>query len=179
MRRHPLAARRRGSPIPTAPTGVTILCLAMLLVPTDALSQGFKRLGSFDNVVSRTGEHCRGYSLELWQSGTEVIGLLDVHGGGLCGDPPCSLLQGVSFDPATGRLLFSAFNGASSFKFEGRLVRNAIVGTINGQAVRLTRTEFPDDWGPDQSMPVWCAFWAGVPRCTGVPELCSLKGISK
>lgn len=151
-----------------------IAAAAFLLISSTAWSQEFKSLGSFNNVRSSDGgEHCRGYSLALWQSGPRLLGLLDVHQG-LCGDPPCGVLRDASLDPKTGRLRFWSPTD-TRLEFAGRLSGDVVSGTLNGEPVRLTR----DRNGPDstfkanQSLANWCGFWSGVGRCRGVRELCA------
>src|SRR5207247_10781996 len=46
-------------------------------------------------------------SVELWQSGNSVFGLLD-FADGLQGDTPTGLLQDAAFDPVSGRVSFKA-----------------------------------------------------------------------
>ena len=65
-----------------------------------------KRLGVFTNMRF-TKEHQYGYSVELWQEGGRLFGLLLVSDG-LAGDTPTGLLEDVAFDPKTGKLSFRA-----------------------------------------------------------------------
>jgi hypothetical protein len=135
----------------------------------------FEWVGSFADVKSSTGEHCRGYSLNLWRSDGRVIGLLDVHAG-LCGDPPCGVIEDVSLDSRTGRLAFTSSIGGVRWTFAGRLMKDAVTGALNGQRVRLNRDRDEKNWvdfKPNLSLGAWCEFWSGVRRCGGVRELCS------
>ena len=152
--------------------------LHIVLLATATLTLGaitvdeFRPIASFDNVRSSTGEHCDGYSLELWRHNGRILGLFNHHEG-LCGDPPCEVLQDVSYDRRTGHLSFAALNE----KFTGTLRRDDVVGTIDGKRVRLARTR--DDrmdakW--DKSFVEWCAFWRTVHRCRGVDQVCSAQG---
>lgn len=141
--------------------------------------QPFHRIGSFTDVRSTDeGEHCGGYSLTLWQSGTAVIGLLDVHEG-LCGDPPCGVLQDARLDRTTGELQFWASVGGTRMQFVGRLTGDAVAGTLNGERVRLAKSSYAPgaSFAPDQSLEGWCAFWVTVGRCDGVREFCAARGI--
>jgi len=63
-------------------------------------------LGEFSNIRF-TEEHAYGVSVELWQSGNSVFGLLD-FADGLQGDTPTGLLQDAAFDPVSGRVSFKA-----------------------------------------------------------------------
>jgi hypothetical protein len=139
----------------------------------------FERVGSFADVKSRTGEHCYGYSLDLWRSNDRLIGLLDIHRG-LCGDPPCGAIADAKLDPKTGRLTFATSIGGERWMFDGTLTKAAVTGTLNGERVRLPRNHERDkyftDFKPDQSLAAWCEFWAAVKRCGGVRELCTSLG---
>ena len=86
----------------------------ILLTALNGLAQEIKPLGSYDYVRSSDGgDHCYGYSLQLWQYRDQLLGLLDIHEG-LCGDPPCGVLQYVFHDVKTGHLVPSAWTGNGS-----------------------------------------------------------------
>lgn len=131
-------------------------------------------LGRFDNVDSSDqGEHCDGYSLDLWDANGRVLGLLHRHSG-LCGDPPCAVLDRVSFDRKTGRLTFASRIEPQTFSFVGHLRAKSVTGELNGHTLQLDRQ--PQVGGlfePDTNVRAWCSFWKDVPRCTGVKELCT------
>ena len=146
----------------------------MLLAPGSNSAEEFGPVGSFGNVYSSTGEHCSGYSLELWRHNGRIIGLFDRHEG-LCGDPPCEALRDVSYDRGTGRLSFTALDE----KFTGTLRRDDVVGTIGTSRVRLVRTDFPMDGKADKNFADWCEFWRGVHRCRGVDDACSANARQK
>jgi hypothetical protein len=136
---------------------VVLLATAMLTVGSITADE-FRPIGSFHNVQS--------------SHNGRILGLFDHHEG-LCGDPPCEVLQDVSYDRRTGHLSFAALNE----KFTGTLRRDDVVGTIDGKRVRLARAN--DDrmdakW--DKSLVEWCAFWRTVHRCRGVDQVCSAKG---
>ena len=83
-------------------------------------------------------------------------------------------IEDVSLDAKTGRLRFrSSMNGQPAFV--GTVTREAIVGTLGGERVRLARHD--DRWAaefkPNRSLAGWCEFWSGVPRCGGVRALCA------
>lgn len=134
----------------------------------------FGPLGSFDHVVTPDdGEHCAGDSLDLWNADGRVIGLLHRHQG-LCGDPPCAVLDEVSLDRDTGRLAFEASVAGERLRFKGRLQGDHVAGTLNGAPLQMDR-EAPvaGSFAPDTSVGAWCSFWTTVPRCRGVKELCA------
>ena len=149
----------------------------LVLAASPAAGQDLKSLGSFDNVRGTESGHCYGYSLELWQHGKQIMGLLDVHEG-LCGDPPCGVLQEVTFDRGTGRLHFRSTAG-SEYRFEGVLRRDDVFGRLNGQSVRLGRNRNRTDIVSDRSLAQWCEFWTPVARCGGVREFCKSHGALK
>jgi hypothetical protein len=139
----------------------------------------FEHVGKYHAVKSSTGEHCSGYSLELWKLNGRLIALLDVHRG-LCGDPPCGAIADAALEAKTGRLTFSTMIRGERWTFAGRLTKQTVTGTLNGERVRLARDTDRDkywtDHKPDQSVAAWCEFWSGVTRCAGVREVCGSLG---
>jgi hypothetical protein len=160
---------------------LTVTATAAFLLTTVSpmgLTEKFERVGSYADVKSHTGEHCDGYSLDLWRADGRLIGRLDIHRG-LCGDPPCGTIADAALD-ASGRLTFSTEIDGQRWTFTGTLTRDAVNGTLNGTRVRLRRDRERDkywtDYKPDQSLDAWCEFWAAVKRCSGVRELCASLG---
>ncbi len=146
-----------------------IVAATVMLTLGSIRAEEFVAIGSFHNVRSSTGEHCSGYSLELWRHNGRIIGLLDRHAG-LCGDPPCEALRDVWYDSRRGRLSFTALGE----KFTGTLRRDDLVGTIGTARVRLMRNrDSPMDGKWDKNFTDWCAFWRGVHRCRGVDDVCA------
>jgi hypothetical protein len=155
------------------------VALALSLIPAIGATAGapvhFDLFGHFDNVVSNDqGEHCGGYSLDLWNADGRLIGLLHEHSG-LCGDPPCAVIDSAMFDASTRRLQFKTVIGSRRFAFAGSVRGQLVSGTLNGRPIRLKREEASraDTFEPDTNARAWCTFWESVPRCTGVKELCS------
>ncbi len=147
---------------------VLLLLVTALLTIGSNTTDEFGPIGSFGNVYSSTGEHCSGYSLELWRHNGRIVGLFDRHEG-LCGDPPCEALHDVSYDRGSGRLSFTALD----VKFTGTLRRDDVVGTIGATRVRLMRNrDDPMDGKWDKNFTDWCEFWRGVHRCRGVDAVC-------
>ena len=134
----------------------------------------FELLGHFDNVISSDqGEHCGGYSLDLWESKARLLGLLHHHSG-LCGDPPCSVIDHATLHRKTGRLTFTSNIGSETFKFVGNLHGRRVVGKLDCRPVQLNRQPpVEGEFEPDTRLGSWCSFWQSVPRCTGVRELCA------
>ena len=137
-------------------------------------SREFDLLGHFDNVVSSDqGEHCGGYSLDLWNAEGRLLGLLHHHSG-LCGDPACTVIDRATLDRKTGRLTFASTIGEERFSFRGFLEGKRVVGKLNGRALRLKlQPPVASHFEPDASVGAWCSFWKSVPRCRGVKELCA------
>ena len=153
----------------------TTLVFALLLIAGRSLIAGeFGVIGHFNNASSADGgEHCSGYSLDLWDAKGRLLGLMHRHSG-LCGDPPCAVIESASLDRKTGSLHFNSLIGPEKFVFSGSLGREDVAGKLNGRRVRLKRE--PPGAGtfePDTSLVAWCSFWERVPRCTGVKELCN------
>jgi hypothetical protein len=97
-----------------------------------------KRLGVFTNMRF-TKEHQYGYSVELWQEGGRLFGLLLVSDG-LAGDTPTGLLEDVAFDAKTGRLSFrSRLSTGSTFSQSNEEVPTRDLyrfdGTLRGQTL--------------------------------------------
>jgi len=159
---------------------VSLIALAALVAcgvsAQRAPAEPFALVGRFDNVSSGTGEHCEGYSLDLWRSGAAMLGLLSRHEG-LCGDPPCAAVQVRNFDVHTGRLSFRAVVVGQTIDFTGSVQGDAVAGRLNGDPVRLNR-QSPGTgvFAPDTSVAEWCSFWQAVPRCKGVKEICHTLG---
>ncbi len=111
----------------------------------------------------------------LWKHRNELLGLLDVHAG-LCGDPPCAVIDDAALDAKTGRLKFSASISGQKIQFEGTMTQAAIDGLFNARRARLARDTqgAGGDFEPNRSLAAWCRFWGSVPRCRGVRELCGL-----
>ena len=61
----------------------------------------------YSKVDSSTGEHCSGWSVELWRSAGAFFGQIEHHRG-LCGDPPMGLLEDIHHDPRDGRFSFKS-----------------------------------------------------------------------
>lgn len=150
-----------------------MILVVLMAVAAPARGQTFESLGSFANVRSNDkGKHCSGYSIGLWRNRGRVIGLFNVHEG-LCGDPPCGVIEDVSLNSKTGRLLFAA-TVRRRWTFDGTLTRDGLTGTLNGQHVHLTRERTRSRVASDRSLAGWCEFWSAIPRCRGVTVLCSL-----
>ena len=104
--------------------------------------------------ISLPGDDAFGYSLELWQEGDHIFGLLEVYVGPPA-DSPAGLLEDVSFDRRTGRFSFSArlSTGVASgpgnkmvptrerFTFKGTLTRRQVTGAL--RQVDVLRPDLP------------------------------------
>jgi len=66
-----------------------------------------KVIGDFSNQKG-DGEHCYGYSVELWKQDEKMYGLISAQEFGLCGDTPAGLLEDIQFDPQTKKISFRA-----------------------------------------------------------------------
>ncbi len=149
------------------------LSFALLLITGQPLmADQFEVIGRFNDVTSADGgEHCGGYSLDLWETKGRLLGLFHKHSG-LCGDPPCSVIKSASLDRASGRLRFNATIGEEKLAFLGSIASEHVTGKLNGRPTRLKREAQLSGFEPDTNLRAWCSFWESVPRCTGVKELC-------
>jgi hypothetical protein len=126
---------------------LTSLCGAVAaqkpLAPAAKKELPVKVFGIFMRIKSN-GEHAYGYSVELWQQGAKIYGLISAHDG-LIGDPPTGLLENVKFDPKTKKFSFRAkltlgmvfskeYDNVPSrdvFEFQGTLTKMRLAGTLS------------------------------------------------
>ena len=99
-------------------------------------------LGEFSNMRIR-GEHCSGYSLQLWRSKVGLYGLIMVCNG-LVGDTPTGVLESLSWNRDSGSLSWKArltlgsdvldsgeqVPSRDAFVFSGRLTASTITGKL-------------------------------------------------
>ena len=142
--------------------------LSLFISSITNADEAFKKLGSYDNVkASKTG-HCYGTSISLWRvKKDKIIGLLDIHAG-LCGDPPCSFIQGnikndiISFK--TSEPIYDKF-----YSFTGNISNNELIGSLNKIKSTFNANTFPQ---PYKNIKSWCEAWVKVSRCSGVKAYC-------
>lgn len=82
-----------------------VIAALLVLVTQQAWSHDIKRIGSFSNFKF-TAEHQYGTSIELWQEGENIFGILS-SAEGLAGDTPAGLLENISFDKKQEKYLLS------------------------------------------------------------------------
>lgn len=157
--------------------------------PRLAVVKNMTTIGFFNRVKSTATGHCSGHSLDLWQYGDRTFGLHHRHDG-LCGDPPCSALQELKFDPKTGDLEFLTSLRGEKYKFVGKIDQDVVVGSFSisfsdgrfssehNETVRLKRDEgrssYPEN---ERNVSVWCKSYTSLARCSGVNELCKSMGV--
>ena len=163
-----------------------ILATLLLYMPSslfDALyaaaptSQSVIRVGYYEKLESTTSGHCHGYSIYLWKYKDTLFGLLHRHQG-LCGDPPCGVLDEIKLNPANKRISFKVDMAETRYSFSGTLDKELLTGTITeqGQASPLAREEFvrlqrqKDDGLEAQfdSLEAWHRTYDPITRCQGV-----------
>jgi hypothetical protein len=145
--------------------------------PIAPVVQDMISVGRFDQVRATPSGHCYGHSLDLWKQGERLFGLHHRHEG-LCGDPPCSAIQELQFDPKTGDLEFLSSLPGHKYKFAGRIEQDKIVGVFDTEPVSLKRRrEYPLSQDSERNVAAWCAFWTQISRCNGVKELCDSMGV--
>lgn len=124
-------------------TFLVVAVAAQKPLPAPKKELPVKVLGTFMCVKSN-GEHAYGYSVELWQQGARIFGLISAHDG-LIGDPPTGLLENVRFEPRTKKFSFRAkltlgmffsekYDNVPSrdvFEFEGTLTAARLAGTLS------------------------------------------------
>ena len=134
-----------------------LLALLLVVQPLAAHSDDLQHVGDFHDVSSKDGgEHCAGYSLGLWKHRGRVLGLLDVHAG-LCGDPPCAVINDAKLGPRTGRLEFWSSIQSQKIQFKGTMTPEAIDGEFNGERARLARdrNRTSSNFEPNRNISAW------------------------
>ena len=138
-------------------------------------------IGSYEKVESSTGEHCDGYSVDIWKHNSQLFGLFHYHTG-LCGDPPCGVVEVISYDANKDNLKFNVATRLSKFKFSGTLTPEVLTGSLQeshgGKApwtkdiITLPRKgaqreEFHEK---TRSLSEWHTRYDSYGRCLGVSE---------
>lgn len=155
--------------------------------PRLSVVKNMTTIGSFNRVKSTATGHCSGHSLDLWQYGGRTFGLHHRHDG-LCGDPPCSALQEVKFNPKTGDLEFLSYLHGWKYIFAGNVEQDAVVGNFTTSATngRFTSTEAvklmrdkdrPLDLEHERNVVAWCKAFKPLGRCSGVEDMCKSMGV--
>ena len=134
-------------------------------------------VGTYEKVESATGEHCSGYSIDLWKQNKLLFGLLHQHRG-LCGDPPCGVLKDLEHSPETGVIRFKAETLEDEFHFSGSLDKNLLTGIFTKRSrgtdiylketVRLPRHRDEHLSGELNSLEKWHNVYDSISRCRGV-----------
>lgn len=139
-------------------------------------------IGSYEKVESSTGEHCYGYSVDIWKHERQLFGLFHYHTG-LCGDPPCGVLEDVSYDAKNGNLKFNVATRLSKFQFLGTLTHGLLSGSLQespaektswttDRVVLLRKGTYQDDefYEMTRSLSEWHARYDAYGRCMGVVD---------
>ncbi len=137
-------------------------------------------IGSYEKVESSTGEHCYGYSVDIWKHNNQLFGLFHYHTG-LCGDPPCGVLDVARYDVRSGKLKFNVATRLSNFQFLGTLTRDSLSGSLQespsgqtlwtNESVVLPRKGTQQDdkfYEMTRSVSEWHARYDSYGRCMGV-----------
>ena len=148
-----------------------ILLTIILIIPfSNALGveEVFKYMGSYDNVKSTDTGHCYGASVLIWEKNNKnIVGLLNIDMG-LCGDPPCSILNGT-IDNDKLKFITSVPIYNELYSFDGKITKTALSGLLNGSSATLKNSSLDL---PYNNIDEWCSAWSQVQRCGGVKEFC-------
>ncbi len=156
---------------------LVVFWLAASCDAAGAPDPAFAYVGTYEKVESATGEHCSGYSVDLWKDSNVLFGLLHHHRG-LCGDPPCGVLTDVRHDSESGRLRFNADTAETIFSFEGSLRNESLKGTLTSRWSSTDRNSKEAVQLPKQrevhagrigSLAEWHEVYDSIKRCRGVP----------
>jgi hypothetical protein len=136
-------------------TGIGPVAAQSAACPAIADTTAITTVGAFSDM-RYTEEHAYGHAVILWRAGTCLFGLFE-SSQGVDSDMPIGELHDVAYDPATGRLSFSAtltmgmvsVPGARTFApscdvftLDGALRGDLVAGTI-AHAVRNVPTAEP------------------------------------
>lgn len=149
-------------------------------------------VGCFRNVRT-DGEHAGGYTVQLWASGGEIIGIVDYHRGA-AGSSAMGFLTDMQYEPLTGKISFQAklttgLHYCSEHKsvpsqdllsFQGVLKPDALQGNIvlsnqlDSPPVLVDRREdflmrLDQDCRPEhfESYEIWWWYWEPVYKFRG------------
>ena len=134
-------------------------------------------VGTYEKVESINGEHCSGYSIDLWKHNDVLFGLLHHHRG-LCGDPPCGVLTDIQHSSKSGSIRFKAETLEAKFDFSGSLKDDLLKGTLtkrwsgtdidSKETVRLPKHRQAYLANRFDSLEKWHEFYDPIQRCRGV-----------
>jgi len=106
--------------------------LAAIAVGADvAVAQEVAPIGTY-STVRQSGEHCSGYSVDLWRTAGTIRGLFHSCQG-LAGDLPAGLIERSSYDEKSGRLSFETRLTLGNDYVEGREVPSKDLFTFDGR----------------------------------------------
>ena len=166
---------------------IKLILATLLLYPPSSLfdplyadapaSRSVVRVGYYEKVEATPSGHCNGYSIYLWKHKDTLFGLLHRHQG-LCGDPPCGVLDEIKLNPTNKRISFKVDMAETRYSFSGTLDKELLTGTITEQwqgsplvqeeSVRLQRQK--DDYMEERfdSLEAWHRAHDPITRCQGV-----------
>lgn len=147
------------------------LLITLLLLSISSITSAdeiFKSLGSYDNVKASNTGHCYGTSISLWKiKNNKIIGLLDIHAD-LCGDPPCSVVQGsIKNNTVSFKTNMPIYD--KSYSFTGNISNAELSGSLNKIKSKFNINSFSQSYKDIKS---WCSAWSKVSRCNGVKKYC-------
>jgi hypothetical protein len=117
-----------------------LACVAMICVSVAAIAQ-ITFAGTYSNI-RYSGEHDSGYEVQLWKYNGHLYGFLTVANG-MIGDTPVGVLDHVTWDAKTGKLVFDAklttgylddkgkVPAKDLFKFDGVLTARLLSGKLS------------------------------------------------
>ena len=151
--------------------------LSVVLGAAESSIRRVEYLGTYEKVESATGEHCSGYSIDLWKHNDVLFGLLHHHRG-LCGDRPCGVLTDIQHNSQTGGIRFKADTGEAKFYFSGSLENNSLTGTLtkswpgteldSKETVQLPKHRKRYLADKFDSLEKWHKFYDSIARCHAV-----------
>ena len=159
---------------------VVLALFSRLSVVLDAAETSIRPVvyvGTYEKVESIDGEHCSGYSIDLWKHNNVLFGLLHHHRG-LCGDPPCGVLTDIQHSSESGSIRFKAETRESKLDFSGSLKDDLLKGTLtkrwsgtdidSKETVRLPKHRQAYLANRFDSLEKWHEVYDSIPRCRGV-----------
>lgn len=106
-----------------------ILFFSIVVVSSFRQDTTVRVYGFYSNERSTDGEHSSGYTLQLWQYKSSLIGALS-YNEGLIGDQATNTISDVKFNQSTGNISFSSSLNGQTVSFQGKISPAKVIGSF-------------------------------------------------